>query len=143
MTRAMLVTVLWRYAGQPKEGTNTFTDVKSGQWYTDAVIWAAKNGVVTGVGNNKFSPNGNVTREQLATILYRYAIANEIDVMYRADMSVFSDCDKVSSYADHAVYWAVAVGLINGADGKLMPQGNATRAQVAAILTRFVQNVAG
>ncbi len=143
MTRAMLVTVLWRYAGQPKGGKNTFTDVKNGQWYTDAVTWAAKNGVVTGVGNNKFNPNGNVTREQLATILYRYAIANEIDVRYRAEMSLFSDYNKVSSYADKAVYWAVAVKLINGADGKLMPQGKATRAQVAAILTRFVQNVAG
>jgi len=143
MTRAMLVTVLWRYAGQPKEGTNTFTDVKNGQWYTDAVTWAAKNGVVTGVGNNKFSPNGNVTREQLATILYRYAIANGIDVRDRADLRAFSDGNKVSSYAADAIKWAVAERLINGSGGKLMPQGNATRAQVAAILTRFVQNVAG
>ena len=143
MTRAMLVTVLWRYAGQPNEGTNNFTDVKSDQWYTDAVAWAAHNGIVGGVGNNKFDPNGNITREQMAAILYRYANSNGIDTSARADLSSFPDGNKVSSYANDAIRWAVAEGLINGSDGKLMPQGNATRAQVAAILMRFIENVVG
>jgi len=143
MTRAMLVTVLWRYADKPNEGTNSFTDVKSGQWYTDAVVWAADNGVVTGVGNNKFNPNGNITREQMAAILYRYANANGINTSASVSLNSFPDGNKVSAYAKDAICWAVAEGLINGSDGKLMPQGNATRAQVAAILMRFIQNVAG
>ncbi|MBE6927276.1 MAG: hypothetical protein E7467_02085 [Ruminococcaceae bacterium] len=141
MTRAMLVTVLWRYAGKPLEGTNTFSDVPNGQWYTDAVAWAAHNGIVGGVGNNKFDPNGNITREQMAAILYRYANSNGIDTSARADLSNFPDGNRVSAYANEAICWAVAEGLINGSDGKLLPQGNATRAQVAAILMRFIENV--
>ena len=143
MTRAMLVTVLWRYAGEPMDGENSFADVPDGQWYTDAVAWAAQNGIVGGVGNNKFDPNGNITREQMATILYRYASANGIDTSARADLSSFPDGNKVSAYANDAIRWAVAEGLINGSDGKLMPQGNATRAQVATILMRFIENVVG
>ncbi len=141
MTRAMLVTVLWRYAGQPIEGENIFTDVPSGQWYTSAVAWAAANGIVGGVGNNKFDPNGNITREQMAAILYRYAQKLGLDTSARADLSGFPDGGKVSAYAKDAIRWAVAEGLINGSDGKLLPQGNATRAQVAAILMRFIENV--
>ncbi len=142
MTRAMLVTVLWRYASQPKAGSNSFTDVAKNQWYTDAVAWAADTGVVTGVGNNKFAPNGNITREQMAAILYRYATANGIDTSARTDLNKFPDAGKVSTYAKSAICWAVAEGLINGSDGKLLPQGNATRAQVAAILMRFILNKA-
>jgi len=141
MTRAMLVTVLWRYAGQPAEGVNNFTDVANNQWYTNAVAWAANSGVVTGVGNNKFNPNGKITREQMAAILYRYANGRGIDTSARADLSSFPDGNKVSSYAKDAIRWTVAEGLINGADGKLMPQGNATRAQVATILMRFINNM--
>ena len=140
MTRAMLVTVLWRYAGEPAEGENTFTDVPAGQWYTDAVAWAAHNNIVGGVGDNKFDPNGNVTREQMATILYRYANGQDIDTSARADLSGFPDAGSVSSYAQDPICWAVAEGLINGSDGKLLPQGNATRAQVATILMRFIEN---
>ncbi|MDD7771724.1 MAG: S-layer homology domain-containing protein [Firmicutes bacterium] len=141
MTRSMLVTVLWRYADMPIEGRNSFTDVPYGTWYTDAVSWAMYNGVVTGVGNNKFNPDGKITREQMATILYRYAKSSGIDTSKRANLSSFPDSGKISSYAKEALQWAVAEGLINGSDGKLLPQGNATRAQVAAILMRFIQNV--
>ena len=140
MTRAMLVTVLWRYEGQPSTGGSTFSDVKSGQWHTEAVAWASKSGVVTGVGNQKFNPNGNITREQMAAILYRYANYKGIDTSMSAKLDGFPDGHKVSAYANDAIRWSVAQGLINGSDGKLLPQGNATRAQVAAILMRFVQN---
>lgn len=142
MTRAMLVTVLWRYAGEPVEGTNNFTDIPSGQWYTNAVVWAATNGIVNGVGDNKFNPDGNISREQMATILYRYSDSQGIDTSASTDLNSFPDASKVSGYAADAIKWAVAEGLINGSDGKLLPQGNATRAQVATILMRFIENLA-
>ena len=143
MTRAMLVTVLWRYEGSPKEGTNTFTDVsaKDGSWYIDAVAWAAENGIVGGVGDNRFDPNGNITREQMATILYRYSERKGIDTSKQGSFSGFPDAGKVSSYAKTALQWTVAEGIIGGSDGKLLPQGNATRAQVATILMRFIENI--
>lgn len=141
MTRAMLVMVLWRYAGAPEEEMSDFTDVKDDAWYAKAVAWAAENGIVGGVGNNKFDPNGNITREQMAAILFRYAQKLGLDTSARADLSGFPDGGKVSAYANDAIRWAVAEGLINGSDGKLLPQGNATRAQVAAILMRFIENV--
>ena len=145
MNRAMLVTVLWRYAGSPKEGTNTFTDVKTGQWYTDAVAWASSNSIVGGVGGGKFDPNGNVTREQLAAILYRYSSFKGIDTGKRGDLSAFPDKSKVSSWAGEAYAWAVGEGLIGGnqINGQTLldPQGNATRAQVATILMRYIENV--
>ena len=138
MTRAMLVTVLWRYAGSPKGGTNRFTDVASGQWYTEAVAWAAANGVVNGVGNNRFDPEGKITREQMAAILYRYAEQPQTN----GSLSSFPDASRVSGYAADAMRWTVEQKIIGGSDGRLDPQGNATRAQVAAILMRFIQNVA-
>lgn len=147
MSRAMLVTVLWRYAGQPSEGKNTFTDVEDGKWFTQAVAWAAHNGIVGGVGNNKFDPNGNITREQMAAILYRYANSNGIDTSARADLSSFPDGGKVSRWASDALSWANAAGLITGTKingtSYLDPQGEATRAQVATILMRFIENVIG
>ena len=139
MSRAMLVTVLWRYAGSPEEGTNSFTDVENGQWYEKAVAWAAKNGVVTGVGNGKFDPDGTVTREQLAAVLYRYSNAQGMDTSRQASLNVFPDGGKVSAWAVQALSWAVAEGLVGGSDGKLLPQGNATRAQVATILMRYIE----
>ena len=142
MTRAMLVTVLWRYEGSPAEGTTSFTDVPDGQWYTDAVAWAAHNGIVGGVGNNRFDPNGNITREQMATILFRYSNSLGLDTSDREELDYFPDGDQVSAYALDALSWAVSTGLINGSEGKLLPQGNATRAQVATILMRFIENVA-
>ena len=142
MTRAMLVTVLWRYEGQPKEGTNDFTDVPEGQWFTEAIAWAAHEGVVGGVGGGKFDPEGNVTREQMAAILCRYAEKKGLDVSARADLSGFPDQNRVSGWAAENLRWAVAEKLIGGSDGYLLPQGSATRAQVAAILMRFIENVA-
>ena len=142
MTRAMLVTVLWRYEGEPEAPANTFSDVKAGSWYFDAVSWAAANNIVGGVGDNKFDPDGNITREQMATILYRYCNGKGIDTSKQASISGFPDAGKVSSYAQTAMQWAVAEKLVNGSDGKLLPQGNATRAQVATILMRFIENIA-
>ncbi len=146
MTRGMLVTVLWRLDGKtaPKAAAS-FTDVDAKAYYAEAVAWASENGVVNGIGNNRFDPEGKVTREQIAAILYRYAEKKGIDVTKRADLSVFPDAAGVSSYARVALSWAVSHELINGlAEGGksyLAPQGNATRAQVATILARYAQNI--
>ena len=142
MTRAMLVTVLSRLEGEPTvTGRSSFTDVRSGAYYEKAVIWAAANGIVTGTDSTSFSPDAKVTREQLAAILYRYAQYRKLDTDASAKLNSFTDADSVSAYASEALGWAVSEGLINGASGKLMPKGDATRAQVAAILHRFVKNV--
>ena len=144
-TRAMLVTVLWRYAGSPTDGANDFKDVPNGKWFTQAVAWAAKNGIVTGVGSGKFDPDGTLTREQLATILFRYAKLQGKLSPSRAGFSKFEDGKRVQSWAKEAMQWAVAEEIIGGTgmSGKLYldPQGNATRAQVATILMRFIENV--
>lgn len=146
MTRAMLVTVLWRMDGEkaPNKPAD-FTDVPSGIWYTDAVAWAAENGIVNGTGKGKFDPEGNVTREQIATILRRYAEIKGIDTGTQADLSDYPDAEEISSYAKDAMAWANAVGLINGNKlGQtilLQPKGDATRAQVAAIIVRYVNNL--
>lgn len=146
MTRAMLVSVLWRLAGAPApKAPNTFVDVPDGAWYTDAVTWAAENGVVSGIGGSRFDPSGFVTREQTAEILYNYAHSKGYDVSARADLSVFPDAGSVSGWAQDALAWANASGLINGTvrDGQtiLDPQGSASRAQVAMILMNYVEHV--
>ncbi len=145
MTRAMLVTVLWRYIGKPTGYENNFTDIEDGLWYTDAVAWAAAEGVVNGVGGGKFAPDDLITREQMAAILFRYAKANDVDVSARKDFSDFPDADEVGSWAMDAMQWAVAQGLITGSKtgGKtyLLPGDGATRGQVATILMRYIQNV--
>lgn len=142
MTRAMLVTVLYRLEGEPTvTGRSSFTDVRSGAYYEKSVIWAAANGIVTGTDSTSFSPDAKVTREQLAAILYRYAQYRKLDTDASAKLNSFTDAGSVSAYASEALGWAVSEGLINGASGKLMPKGDATRAQVAAILHRFVKNV--
>ena len=145
MTRAMLVTVLWRYAGSPAEGANTFSDVPAGQWYTDAVAWAAHNHIVDGVGSGRFAPNDTITREQMAAILYRYAGTIKEDTSPRAELGGFADRAKVSAWSNDAIRWCVAKEYIGGSRSgdKLLldPQGSATRAQVAAILVRFLKNV--
>lgn len=142
MTRAMLVTVLYRLEGEPTvTGRSSFIDVRSGAYYEKSVIWAAANGIVTGTDSTSFSPDAKVTREQLAAILYRYAQYRKLDTDASAKLNSFTDADSVSAYASEALGWAVSEGLINGASGKLMPKGDATRAQVAAILHRFVKNV--
>lgn len=139
MTRAMLVTVLWRFEGELAGGSANFTDVKSNAWYAKAVAWASKNDIVNGVGNGKFAPEDKVTREQLALILYRYSMKNGIGTGGSGNLSAFSDNKKISSWAVKAYSWAVANGLIAGMGGLLVPQGNATRAQVATILMRFIE----
>lgn len=142
MTRVMLVTVLYRLEGEPAgTGSSSFSDVRSGSYYEKAVAWAAANGIVTGTGSTSFSPDAKVTREQLAAILYRYAQYKKLDTDAGAKLDSFSDAGNVSGYASEALSWAVSEGLINGASGRLMPKGDATRAQVAAILHRFVENV--
>lgn len=147
MTRAMLVTVLWRYAGSPVEGANTFGDLTQ-NWYVQAVAWAANNGIVTGYPDGTFRPDDEVTREQLATILYRYCNTVGIDTSARADLASFPDGDKINAYANDPISWAVSSGLITGIThggnptAYLEPQGSATRAQVATILMRFIENVA-
>ena len=146
MTRGMLVTVLWRLDGEtaPKTAT-TFTDVDVNAYYADAVAWAAESGVVNGIGGNKFDPEGNVTREQIAAILFRYAAFKGVDTAARADLTAFPDAEKTSAYAHDALSWAVAAELVKGTkEGStiyLDPQGSATRAQVAAILSRYAQNI--
>ena len=143
MTRAMLVTVLYRLEGQPTvSGRSGFSDVKLNSYYEDAVTWAADNGIVNGTGATTFSPNANVTREQMAAILYRYAQYKQYGTTASAGLNGFSDAAKVSTYAKAPLSWAFAEKLVNGSEGRLLPTGNATRAQVAAILHRFVENVA-
>ena len=140
LTRAQLVTILYRIAGEPEStATNPFADVADGQWYTNAVIWAAENGIAKGVNTTTFAPNDQITREQIATILFRYAKAEKVE----GKLAGFPDAGKVSDYAADAMAWAVEQGLINGiseSDGKtyLAPQETATRAQIAVILMRYL-----
>ncbi|OUN86511.1 hypothetical protein B5G06_00640 [Flavonifractor sp. An52] len=140
--RAMVVTILWRLEGQPEtDATLPFTDVESGVWYTDAVNWAASKGIVKGYSDTVFAPNDTVTREQLATILYRYAEYKEYDVSAKGDLTTFADSTGTSSWAAEAMEWAVGSGLLTGKDGgKLDPTGTATRAEIATILMRFAEN---
>lgn len=142
-TRAMIVTILYRLEGSPAvTGTSSFVDVPAGQWYTDAVNWAAANQIVKGTSATTFAPNDSITREQMAAILYRYAQYKGYDVTKKADLSGYSDNSQVSAYAKDALAWANAAKLINGVTNTtLAPQGNATRAQVSAILHRFCDGV--
>lgn len=142
-TRAMIVTILYRLEGSPAvTGTSAFVDVPAGQWYTDAVNWAAANQIVNGTSATTFAPNDSITREQMAAILYRYAQYKGYDVTKKADLSGYSDNSQVSAYAKDALAWANAAKLINGVTNTtLAPQGNATRAQVSAILHRFCDGV--
>ena len=135
--------ILYNNEGRPAaKGEGKFSDV-SGGWYADAVAWAAENGVVTGNADGSFNPNGAITREQIAVILYRYAQQKGYDTSKKADLSAFADAGSVSDYAKEAMAWANASGLINGMDeSSLAPRGNATRAQVAAILMRFLEGAA-
>ena len=144
MTRAMLVTVLYRLEGTPPaDASNPFNDVAEQSWYTGTVIWGVENGIVSGIGNGRFAPDAPVTREQVAMILYRYAAYHGYDVTFFADLTGFSDASHISAWAHEAVCWAVDVGVVNGSSHRqglyLNPQDNAARAHVAAILMRFIQ----
>ncbi len=149
MNRAMLVTVLWRLDGRPApQGENTFTDVAPRRYYTDAVIWANACGIVEGTHAGVFEPESNVTREQIAAIIYRYARYKGYDLSSSADLSAFPDAASVSRYARDSLSWAKAEGVISGLKAPagvtlLDPKGDATRSQVAAILMRFLYNVVG
>ena len=140
MTRAMLVTVLYRLEDTPAvKGVWQFTDVEAGKWYTGAVEWASENGIVNGVGNDLYAPNADVTREQIATMLYRYAKYLGRDVSGRASLDKFHDGDQVSDWAKEAMQWAVKLGIFQGDDtGALNPKNNATRAEVATLMQRIV-----
>ena len=141
--RAMVVTILYRLAGEPAvSGDVAFTDVESGLWYSNAVAWAAQKGIVNGISETEFAPAGDLTREQLATILYRYAESMGYDVSAQADLSGFPDAGDIQAYATEALSWAVAEGLLQGfEDDSLRPGGTATRAQIATILMRFCEGV--
>lgn len=140
MSRAMLVTVLYRLEGSPEvEGETPFTDLQKGAFYVDAVAWAYENGIVKGVSETAFDPNRDIDREQTVTIFARYAAFRNVHVDTTGDLSGFEDGEKVSSFALESVQWAVKIGLINGTSPTtLTPQGTATRAQCAAILQRFI-----
>ena len=142
-TRAQLVTILHRLAGEPEPGGDSgFSDVAAGTWYTDAVAWAAENGIVNGTTDTTFAPGEDITREQLVTVLYRYAESKGYDVSASADLSGYPDAGQVQDYAQPAMAWAVAEGIVEGVDGTLNPTGDATRAQIATILMRFCEGVA-
>ena len=142
LSRAMVVTILYRLEGSPAvTGENAFTDTPDGVWYTDAVIWADQQDIVGGYGNGKFGPLNDITREQLVTILYRYAQHKNAGTLAQADLGSFSDSGLVSEYARPAFAWTVSQGIITGSDGCLRPQGSASRAEVAAVLQRYILNV--
>ena len=139
LTRAMVATVLWRREGEPKPtAPSGFSDVPAGEWYADAVAWAKETGVVKGITATTFEPDGKITREQLATMLFRFSSSAPVSVPERADLTPFSDDEKVSEWANEPLEWAVEAGLIKGTDGnRLAPDGDATREQFAAIIERY------
>lgn len=144
MTRGMLVTVLYRFAGEPAvNGDAGFADIKSGDWYAKAVAWAKANNIVSGVSAAEFAPNKDITREQMAAILHRYAAYKSYSTAANGSIAGFNDNANVSAFAKDAVSWAVGEKLISGTgNNTLAPKGNATREQVAAILQRFAENIA-
>lgn len=142
LARAQFAVILHRLSGKPAVGYKaTFPDVPKGQWYTEAVLWASENGIVTGyTDSGRFGPGDNINREQMAVMMYRYADLLGMDTTVRADYSKFSDARAVSRFAEEAMSWAVGTGIISGKDNgtRLDPQGNANRAECATILTRFI-----
>lgn len=143
LTRGMLVTILWRYAGSEDVGLSGFTDVPKDAYYAKSIAWAAKYGIVNGMGNNEFWPNDPITREQIAVILYRYAQMQGVDVSRQGDFSAFEDGKKVSEYAQTAVKWATANGVLSGSKdyGKLYlhPQNKTRRCEAAKILMSYIE----
>ena len=139
----MIVTILYRLENEPAvSGDLPFTDVERGAWYADAVAWAAANDIVNGTSATTFAPNSPITREQMATMLYRFAAYKGYDVSQKADLSGYTDAASISGYAKDALAWANAQKLITGVtDTTLNPQGSATRAQVATILMRFCESI--
>ena len=140
-TRGMMATILWRMEGSPvPKGKNSFTDVEAGKWYADAITWTAENGIFAGYGKDKFGPDDPITREQLAAIFYRYADYKGYDLTVKGNPDTCKDADKITDYAKTAMQWAVGSGLVKGKSGNLLdPQGTATRAEIAAMLHRFIE----
>ncbi|WP_302371706.1 InlB B-repeat-containing protein [uncultured Gemmiger sp.] len=140
-TRGMMATILWRMEGSPApKGKNSFTDVEAGKWYADAITWTAENGIFAGYGKDKFGPDDPITREQLAAIFYRYADYKGYDLTVKGNLDKFKDADKITDYAKTAMQWAVGSGLVKGKSGNLLdPHGTATRAEIAAMLHRFIE----
>lgn len=143
MTRGMLVAVLHRLEGEPEpQGSADFTDVAAGDFFAKAAAWGAENGIVKGTEDGCFAPEEDVTREQFATFLYRYAQFLGIDTSGRASLASFADSQEVSGFAKEAMRWAVDAGLVKGGDGgRLDPQGKTTRAQASAIFQRFIATI--
>ena len=142
LSRSMIATILWRLEGSPDGNPVRFTDVSDGQWYTEGVNWAAANDLVNGYGNSTFGPKDDITREQMAAILYRYAQFKGYDCTVQGNLSRFADGGQTSDWARDAVVWAVDKGLLTGKGGGLLdPKGTATRVEVATILMRFVENI--
>ena len=140
LTRGQMVTILYRLAGQPEiSGKSPFTDVQEGRFYADAVVWAAENGIVKGVTEELFVPNRFVTREEMVTMLARYAELNGVEITTEGSLSAYPDADQVSNYAVAYMTWAVENGILNGAEGMLIPRKTATRAQAAAVLLRYCE----
>ena len=139
--RGMMATILWRMEGSPvPKGKNSFTDVEAGKWYADAITWTTENGIFAGYGKDKFCPDDPITREQLAAIFYRYTDYKGYDLTVKGDLDKFKDADKITDYAKTAMQWAVGSGLVKGKSGNLLdPQGTATRAEIAAMLHRFIE----
>ena len=140
-TRGMMATILWRMKGSPvPKGKNSFTDVEAGKWYADAITWTAENSIFADYGKDKFGPDDPITREQLAAIFYRYADYKGYDLTVKGNLDKFKDADKITDYAKTAMQWAVGSGLVKGKSGNLLdPQGTATRAEIAAMLHRFIE----
>ncbi len=142
VTRAMAVTILWRMEGEPEAPASAFTDLAAGSWYKKAVDWAVQQGIVNGVGNNRFAPDQAITREQMAAVIYRYAGWKQYNPASGADLSAFTDAPLISEWAREAMAWANAAELINGVgDNRLNPVGSAKRSEIAAILQRFILNI--
>ncbi len=143
LNRAMLVTILYRLEQSPEVTTTSkFTDVKAGLWYSEAVIWASENGIVNGYEDNTFKPMNNVSREEMAAMLMRYAKFKQIDVSATKDISGYQDAAQVAEWAKQNMAWSNSAGLIQGDEhNNLNPQGKATRAEAAMILMRLVKNV--
>ncbi|MEA4920252.1 MAG: S-layer homology domain-containing protein [Clostridiaceae bacterium] len=143
MTRAMLVTALYRMIGEPSiTGSTSFTDVDQDCWYTDAVKWAYENGIVNGMSDTLFAPDQAITRSEMVSMLYRFMNASGFDAEGSADLDNYPDNDSVPSYASNAFEWAVASGIIEGNDsGRLSPANNATRAEVATVFERIIRSI--
>ena len=141
ITRAMVVAILWRIENNPLvNDVVSFQDVKENAYYTEAVRWVAHNGIVSGYSSNVFAPDDNITREQMAFILYRYTQYKNKDVSSRADISNYQDRNEISNYALTAIRWACDAGIINGMSTTvLLPKGTTTRAQVAQMIKSYLE----